>query len=42
MKYAVVMCSGAMIYILSLIKTDSAIQKLKGTKHRHADSMLMS
>jgi hypothetical protein len=30
MKYAVGMCSGAMIYIPSFIKTGSGIQKLMG------------
>jgi hypothetical protein len=41
MKYAVEMGSSAMIYIPSLIKIGSAIQKLvgKGEIHRHTDSM---
>jgi hypothetical protein len=39
MKYAAEMSSGAMIYIPSLIKIGSAIQKLIGGIHRHTDSM---
>jgi hypothetical protein len=41
MKYAVEMCSGAMIYIPCVIKTDSGIQKLMGMGiHRqHGDQI---
>jgi hypothetical protein len=43
-KYAVEMGTGAMIYIPSFIKIDSAIQKLTGGEeiHRHTDSMVIS
>jgi hypothetical protein len=37
MKYAVEMSSGAMIYIPSLIRIGSGIQKLIGGIHRHKD-----
>jgi hypothetical protein len=40
MKYAVEMRSGAKIYILSLINTGSAIQKLNGGGD--TDSMVMA
>jgi hypothetical protein len=42
MKYAIEMGSGVMIYILSLIKIGSGIQKLIGKIHRHTDSMVIS
>jgi hypothetical protein len=44
MKYAVEMGSGAMInvYVRSLIKIGSGIQKLIGGIHRHTDSMMIS
>jgi hypothetical protein len=42
MKYAVEMGSGAMIYIPSVIKIGSSIQKLVGGKHRHTESMMLS
>jgi hypothetical protein len=42
MKYAAEMGSVAMIYIVSSIKIDSAIQKLMGGIHRHTDSMVIS
>jgi hypothetical protein len=42
MKYAVEMGSDAMIYIPSLMKIGSGIQKLMGGIHRHTDSMVMS
>jgi hypothetical protein len=42
MKYAVQMGSVAMIYIPSLIKISSAIQKLIGGIHRHTDSMAIA
>jgi hypothetical protein len=38
MKYSVDMGSGAMIYILSFIKTGSGIQKLLEETHRHRDT----
>jgi hypothetical protein len=38
MKYTTKIGSGAMIYILSFIKTGSATQKLIGGIHRHIDS----
>jgi hypothetical protein len=38
MKYAVEMGTGAMIYIPSFIKIDSAIQKLIGGIHRYTDT----
>jgi hypothetical protein len=38
-KYAVEMGSGAMIYIPSVIKIGSGIQKLIGGIHRHPDSI---
>jgi hypothetical protein len=38
MKYAVEMGSGAMIYMPSFVKTDSAIQKLmRGIHRQHGD-----
>jgi hypothetical protein len=39
--YAVEMGSDAMMYIRNFMKTDSAIQKLKGGIHRHADSLVV-
>jgi hypothetical protein len=39
MKYAVVVGSGAMIYLPSFINIGSDIQKLLGGIHRHTDSM---
>jgi hypothetical protein len=42
MKYAVEMGSGANVYILSFIKTDSGIQKLRGdtqTYREYGDSI---
>jgi hypothetical protein len=45
MKYAIEMGSDAMIYILSLIKIGSGIQKLTrgdSQTHRHTDSMVIS
>jgi hypothetical protein len=42
MKYAVEISSGAMIYIISFINIGSAIQKLIGGIHRHADSMVIA
>jgi hypothetical protein len=39
MKYAVEMGSGAVIYITSLIKISSGIQKLLGEIQRHTDRM---
>jgi hypothetical protein len=42
MKYAVEIGSGAMIYILSFIKTGSGIQKLLGWIHRHRDCKVIS
>jgi hypothetical protein len=39
MKYAVEMGSGAMIYLPSLIKIGSGIQKLVEAMHAHRDSM---
>jgi hypothetical protein len=39
MKYAFKMGSGAVIYISSLIKIDSGIQKLIGGIHRHTEKM---
>jgi hypothetical protein len=39
MKYAVEMGSAGMMYIPSLIKTCSTIQKLIRGIHRHTDSM---
>jgi hypothetical protein len=41
-KYAVEMGSGAMMYILSFIKTGCCVQKLIGGKHRHLDNMAIS
>jgi hypothetical protein len=42
MKYAVEMGSGVMIYIKSLIKIGSGIQRLMGGGiHRHTDSMVI-
>jgi hypothetical protein len=42
MKYAVEMGLGAMVYVLSFIKTGSTIQKLMEGILRHTDSMLIS
>jgi hypothetical protein len=42
MKLAVEMGSGAMIYIPSLIKTESAFQKLTGAVHRHIDNLVIA
>jgi hypothetical protein len=42
MKYAFQMGSGAMTYILSLIKIDTGIQKFIGGIHRHTDSMVIA
>jgi hypothetical protein len=41
-KYTVEMGSGAMIFMPSLIKIGSAIQKLIRGIHRHTDSMVIS
>jgi hypothetical protein len=41
MKYIVEMGSGAMIYIPSLIKSGSAIQKLMG-RYRDTDNMVIA
>jgi hypothetical protein len=40
MKYAVEMGSGVKIYIPSLIKTGSALQKLLGGGKRYTDNMV--
>jgi hypothetical protein len=40
MKYGVEMSSGAMIYIPSLIKIGSAVQKLIWGIHRHTQRVL--
>jgi hypothetical protein len=44
MKHAFEMGSSAMIYIPSLIKTDSAIEQLMGgwEVHRHTDGMVIA
>jgi hypothetical protein len=42
MNYAAEMSSGAMIYIPSLIRIGSGIQKLMGGIHRHTDSKVIS
>jgi hypothetical protein len=42
MKHAIVMGSGAMIYMPSFINTGSGIQKLIGAIHRHTDSNVIS
>jgi hypothetical protein len=43
MKYAIEMCSAAMICLLNFIKTGSGIQKLMGRGiHRHTDSTVIS
>jgi hypothetical protein len=39
MKYAVEMCSDAMIYVPNLIKIGSGIQKLLRGTRRHTDRM---
>jgi hypothetical protein len=39
MKYAVEMCSGAMIYIPSFIKIGSAIQKMMVGINRHTAAL---
>jgi hypothetical protein len=38
-KYAIEMCSGAMMYIPSLIKIGSIIQTFTGGVRGHTDSM---
>jgi hypothetical protein len=40
--YTLVTDSGAMIYILSFIKTGSGIQKLMEGIHRHIEGMVIS
>jgi hypothetical protein len=43
MKHAVEMGSGAMIYVPSLVKTGSAIQKLMEEGiYRHTDNMMIT
>jgi hypothetical protein len=42
MKYTVEMGSSAMIYIPSLIKIGSAIEKLIGGIYRHTDSIVIT
>jgi hypothetical protein len=42
MKYTGEMGSGAMIYIPSVIKIGSGIQKLKGGIHRHINIKVIS
>jgi hypothetical protein len=39
MKYAVEMCSGAMIYISSFIKVGSGIQKLRGGEYTGTNTL---
>jgi hypothetical protein len=43
MKYAIDVCSGAIIYIPSLIRIGSGIKKLtgRGEIHRHAERMVI-
>jgi hypothetical protein len=42
MKYAIEMDSGVMIYIPSLIKTDSGIQRLIEKDNRHTERKVIS
>jgi hypothetical protein len=42
MKYATEMGSGAKIYVPSIRKIGSGVQKLIGRIHRHTDSMVIS
>jgi hypothetical protein len=42
MKYSIEIGSGAIISIPSFIKIGSAIQKLMGVIHKHADSKVIS
>jgi hypothetical protein len=42
MKYTVEICTGAMIYLSSLIMIDSGIKKLIGGIHRHTYSMAIA
>jgi hypothetical protein len=42
MKYAVLMGSGAMIYIPSFTKIGSGIQKFIGGTHKYIDSIVIA
>jgi hypothetical protein len=39
MKYAIEVVTGIMLYIPSVVKTGSAVQKLIGRIYRHTDRM---